>query len=183
MSRFRQLEQASAKTIDKLQRTVLARTKALLEQSGHHFGQPVPEVEINFELKGQAAGMVRFPAFGKPQIRYNALLLNENADDFLKRTVPHEVAHVIARAYHSRNIRPHGTEWQSIMHFFGAEASRCHSYDTQRASTRKLQQFRYACSCSEHLLSSIRHKRSLAGQRYNCRKCKNPLKLVVSTDE
>lgn len=182
MSRFKQLEQASDKTIDELQRTALARTKALLEQAVHHFGRPVPEVKINFDLKGQAAGMVRFPALGEAQIRYNALLLNENAEDFLKRTVPHEVAHVIARVYYSRNIRPHGTEWQSIMHFFGADASRCHSYDTQRASTRKLQQFRYACDCTEHLLTSIRHKRSLAGQLYRCRKCKNPLKLVVSTD-
>ncbi|MBL3598487.1 MAG: SprT-like domain-containing protein [gamma proteobacterium endosymbiont of Lamellibrachia anaximandri] len=169
--------------MDKLQQTVLARTKALLERAGQHFGQPVPEVEINFELKGQAAGMARFPALDKPQIRYNAHLLDENADDFLKQTVPHEVAHVIARAYYSRNIRPHGTEWQSVMHFFGAEASRCHSYDTQRASTRKLQQFRYACGCSEHLLTSIRHKRIQAGLRYSCRKCKNPLELVVSADK
>ncbi|MBL3526426.1 MAG: SprT-like domain-containing protein [gamma proteobacterium endosymbiont of Lamellibrachia anaximandri] len=183
MSRFKQLEQATDKKTDALQQTALAHTKALLEQAGRHFGRQFPDVTINFDLKGQAAGMVRFPALGKPQIRYNALLLNENADDFLKRTVPHEVAHVIARAYYSRNIRPHGTEWQSVMLFFGAEASRCHSYDTQRASTRKLQQFRYACGCSEHLLTSIRHKRIQAGLRYSCRKCKNPLELVVSADK
>ncbi len=182
MSRFKHSKQATDKTIDALQRTVLVRTKALLKQAGHHFGRPVPEVKTNFDLKGQAAGMVRFPALGKPQIRYNALLLNENTEDFLKRTVPHEVAHVIARVYYGRNIRPHGPEWQSVMQFFGADASRCHSYDTQRSSTRKLQQFRYVCDCTEHLLTSIRHKRSLAGQRYRCRKCKNPLKLVVSTD-
>ncbi len=183
MSRFKQSEPATDKTIDELQRTALVRTKALLKQAGHHFGRDAPSVLINFELKGQAAGMVRFPASGKAQIRYNAVLLTENAEDFLKRTVPHEVAHVIARTYHGGKIRPHGAEWQSVMGFFNAEPSRCHSYDISRSSTRKLRRFRYACHCSEHLLTSIRHKRSLAGQRYRCRKCKNPLKLVVSADK
>ncbi|MCW8891141.1 MAG: SprT-like domain-containing protein [Sedimenticola sp.] len=159
-----------------IQKEVEQQVQQLLITAGNHFAKDPGQVEIKFDLTGKAAGMAVFPHRARPIIRFNALLLNENQEDFLKRTVPHEVAHVIARCFFGKRIRPHGQEWKQVMGLFGAEASRCHSYDVSRSSRRTLKRFSYQCDCRTHELSSIRHNRVLQGQRYHCVNCKQPLK-------
>jgi SprT protein len=146
-------------------------TQQLLRTAADHYGIARPRPELRFDLRGLAAGQVRFLPRGTAIIRYNPQLLAENGNAFLARTVPHEVAHLIARRVFGSRIRPHGQEWQAVMELFKADASRCHSYDTSRARTRRLTQFPYHCACRSHLLTSIRHHRVLAGQRYLCRTC------------
>ncbi|MDF1528408.1 MAG: SprT-like domain-containing protein [Sedimenticola sp.] len=158
-----------------LQKEVERLSLQLLTTAGKHFGKAPGKVHIKFDLTGKAAGMALFPHRATPVIRFNALLLTENQEDFLKRTVPHEVAHVIARNFFGKRIKPHGPEWREVMHLFGAEASRCHNYDVSRSTRRKLKRFNYRCECRTHELSSIRHNRVLQGQRYHCVKCKQPL--------
>lgn len=158
-----------------LQREVEALTRQLLALAGDHFQKDPGNVVIRFDLTGKAAGMALFPPRATPIIRFNALLMTENREDFLKRTVPHEVAHVVARRCFGLKIKPHGREWRTVMQLFGAEASRCHNYDVSRASRRKLQRFNYRCRCRTHQLSSIRHNRVLQGQRYFCVACKQAL--------
>jgi SprT protein len=138
----------------------------------------MPRVLVRFDLRGCNAGMASFTPGGPPEIRYNRTLLAENPDGFVARTVPHEVAHVVARTLFGATIRPHGTEWKALMSWFGAEASRCHDYDVTRAQIRRLQRFLYRCACRRHWLTSIRHNRALAGQTYYCRACKQPLELA-----
>ena len=147
------------------------RTRALLKQGAVHYRVPTPEAEIRFDLRGKSAGQARFPARGQPVIRYNPQLLVENGERFLSRTLPHEVAHIIAHRLFGQDIRPHGAEWQAIMQMFGADSNRCHDYDTSRAGTRRLTRYAYHCNCREHALTSIRHNRILAGQVYYCRSC------------
>ena len=153
-----------------------AETHRLLKQAMEMYRHPVPEIELRFDLTGRSAGMFRFPAAGHPIIRYNKVLLTENPDDFLARTVPHEVAHLVVRNVFGADIQPHGAEWKSVMAFFGAEATRCHNYDVSRSSTRRLRRFTYYCSCREHQLSTIRHNRIKAGQSYQCVCCNQSLK-------
>jgi len=157
------------------ERQVTARTVELLQQAEEHFEMPMPQVAVHFDLSGCSAGMARFVPGKPPEIRYNALLLAENPVDFLARTVPHEVAHVVARTLFGAGIRPHGSEWKAVMNWLGADPSRCHDYDVSRAQTRRLQRFPYRCACRRHWLSSIRHKRIRAGQAYYCTACKQPL--------
>ncbi len=147
------------------------RTLALLRQASRHFSSPMPSVDVRFDLKGRSAGLAYFRRQGRPLIRYNDQLLMENQSHFLAQTVAHEVAHVVARILYGNRIRPHGREWQAVMAFFGADARRCHEYDTSRVPTRKLKRFEYRCGCRQHLLTSIRHNRVLRGQRYYCRSC------------
>jgi len=154
-----------------------SKTQTLFNQARRHYGIALPEVEIEFNLRGKSAGVVRFPEAGKPIIRYNSLLLCENRETFLAQTVPHEVAHVVARALFGPLISPHGMEWKSVMHFFGAEGRRCHQYDTSRAMARRLRLFNYRCDCSEHTLTSIRHNRIRTGQIYCCRSCGQPVRF------
>ncbi len=165
-----------------LQQQVEARTQQLLATARQHFQQDPGQVVIRFDLTGKAAGMAMFPSRGTPVIRYNALLLTENRDDFLRRTVPHEVAHVVARRLFGRKIRPHGAEWRQVMQLFGAEASRCHNYDVTRSARRTLKRYAYRCDCRTHQLSSIRHNRVKRGQTYHCLACKQPLVALEKTD-
>ena len=157
------------------ERQVTARTRDLLRQAEGHFRTPMPPVAIRFDLRGRNAGMARFAPGKPPEIRYNPTLLAENPGDFLARTVPHEVAHVVARALFGTKIRPHGNEWKGVMNWFGVEASRCHDYDVSRSRARRLQRFPYRCACRRHWLTSVRHNRVLAGQTYYCRACKRVL--------
>jgi SprT protein len=155
---------------------VIARTMELLRQAEEHFQIGMPRVAVRFDLRGRSAGMVRFAPDKPPEVRYNRLLLEENGADFLARTVPHEVAHVVARALFGAQIKPHGAEWKRVMYWLGADASRCHDYDVSRTQSRRLQRFPYRCACRRHWLTSIRHKRIIAGQTYYCQACKNPLR-------
>ena len=155
--------------------SVTDRTLALLKQAERHFHLAMPTIEIRFDLRGKSAGMVRFQDGKKPVVRYNLQLLSENHESFMSQTVPHEVAHVVARELFGANIRPHGAEWRKVMAFFGSEATRCHEFDTTRSVSRQLHRFSYRCTCREHQLTSIRHNRVLAGQTYQCRICRSAL--------
>lgn len=154
------------------------RTHALLHQAERHYNKRMPNVGVRFDLSGKSAGMVRYLTCQKPLVRYNAALLNANRERFLAQTVPHEVAHIVARALFGLNIKPHGPEWKAVMQFFGADLDRCHSYDTSVSSTRRLRRFPYACGCREYKLTSIRHNRIKAGQVYLCMNCGAALSLL-----
>jgi SprT protein len=129
--------------------------------------------EITFDLKGQCAGMCRWTA-SETQLRFNLKLLTENTEDFLRFTVPHEVAHYVARKLFGE-IQPHGEEWQLIMKFFGIEdPHRCHNFDVS-----SLNPWEYRCNCQTHYLSNRRHAHaSKEGKGYVCNDCKEKLNFV-----
>lgn len=154
-----------------LQERVRERTRQLLAQAAAWLRASLPETSIRFDLRGRAAGQARFGTRGPILIRYNPVLLKENPDDFLASTVPHEVAHVAAFIRHGAGIRPHGAEWTAIMRHLGAAPTRCHDYDVSGLKARRLRELDYHCACREHRLTSIRHRRVLAGQTYVCRQC------------
>ncbi len=131
--------------------------------------------EIRFDVRGKTAGYFRQLSDGLGLINYNNALLQANGDTFISRTVPHEVAHLVAHQLHGSGIRPHGKEWKAIMQLFNADASRCHEYDVSELHTRQYKRFKYHCDCQTHYLTSIRHNRVLSGQGYLCKKCRKPL--------
>jgi SprT protein len=159
-----------------LQGRVVAHTLTLLQAAAQRLGVKTPDPQIRFDLRGRVAGQVRFGSRGPWVIRYNPVLMQANAEDFLSTTVPHEVAHLVAYAKYGLRIRPHGPEWRSVMHFYGVVPERCHRYDLSDVSGRALRQFDYHCSCRDHRLSSIRHHRVQAGRAYICRRCATPLR-------
>jgi SprT protein len=153
-------------------------TRELIRRAQRHYRINIPSVEIRFDLRGTAAGMVLFPQSRAPVIRYNPILLQHNRQDFLSQTLPHEVAHLIARTLYGKAIRPHGNEWKSVMQFFGANGLRCHNYTTENIPVRKLRRFPYTCGCQQHQLTTIRHNRIQKGLTYRCRQCGEPLRSV-----
>ena len=133
---------------------------------------------IRLDLRGESAGQA-LP--GKYQLRFNPVLLRENREHFLKQTVGHEVAHLLAYELFGPGVQAHGKEWKSIMvKVFGLPAERCHNYDTQRTSNRP---WIYRCKCEGQTisLSTIRHNRANKGAVYLCTRCRNPLQFAGKT--
>jgi SprT protein len=135
--------------------------------------------EIRFKTKGAAAGKAYWNG-GNPYIDINPILLNENVEQVVNQTVPHEVAHIVVFELYlkcSFNVTAHGPEWQYVMKLFGKTPDRCHNMDV--STIRRMKSgavFVYKCSCREHILSSIKHKRiQLEGRGYRCTKCKTPV--------
>lgn len=138
----------------------------------------LPYPYVSFKLKGRTAGKAFLMA---NEVRYNPILLEENKDSFLNRTVPHEVAHLVAYTKDPVNGRGHGYLWKRIMRDFGLDASRCHSYDTTNTRQSKStlsRNYPYKCACKTHNLTSIRHHRILKGAQYSCKHCNQILKAI-----
>ena len=163
-----------------LEQRTLDETERLLKLAESHFDTRFPRPDVRFDLSGKSAGMAVFARRRDPLIRYNRQLLRQNGQAFIRQTVPHEVAHLVARFLHGYRIRPHGAEWAAIMRLFDAVATRCHNFSLHDVPQRSMRYFAYRCDCREHRLSAIRHNRRLAGVRYLCRSCGTPLLPVDS---
>jgi SprT protein len=140
----------------------------------------MPPVDVN--IKGCCAGRARLAQWA---ISYNYELFIQNQQEFIERTVPHEVAHMIVYQVFGREAsrRHHGRYWKMVMNRIGAKhIERCHSYDTSRVHnphSKQARNFVYKCGCKEHILTSIRHRRIIQqGQKYFCRACKGAITFV-----
>jgi len=137
---------------------------------------PVPEIPIYFDLTGVCAGMYCWGKSKGTYFRVNLDIARNQLEDYLARTVPHEVSHHIVRIHFPEHAKSHGWQWQRIMHIvFGLEPSRCHSYDIKDIIVKK-KPHKYTCAClaePNHYLSNIRHKRALeTKQTYICLRCR-----------
>ena len=139
--------------------------------------------EIRLDMAGRSAGQYRLLNNGaKPrhQLRFNPYLLARDFDDGLKATVPHEVAHyAVAARFGLRRVRPHGTEWQQMMHVLGASPEVTHRHDVSGLPVRRQQRWQYRCSCRHHELSTTRHRRVQRGGTYLCARCRSPLVYIA----
>jgi SprT protein len=80
---------------------------------------------IIFSLKGQYAGKAYY--IGAWMINYNFDLLKAYKKEFLKVTVPHEVAHLVE--FKRFGSTGHKQNWKQIMKDFGiSNPQRCHNY-------------------------------------------------------
>lgn len=166
------------------QQDIIKQTEYYIKQATALYNLKYKEVEITFNLKGRSSGMYRVKHFRqrfllhkKREIRYNPFIFAKYYDDNFATTIPHEVAHFITDIiYGLKNIKPHGQEWQAIMHAFGADASVTANYDLSGIPLKKQTQYTYICQCREHQLSSIRHNKiSKRRFQYFCKNCKQVL--------
>src|SRR3546814_372024 len=132
----------------------------------------------SFDLRGTTAGKAHM---AKYHVQLNSVLYQENIQDFLEDTIPHEVAHLITYVLHGREAKAHGNEWQSIMRALGVRPDRCHSYDTTNSAVAKAV-YKFKCDCKVFELSSRRYKKGLAGH-HSCKKCQSKLHFVGEVKE
>lgn len=130
--------------------------------------QPGRVPDVSLKLRGECAGRATYST-----IRYNPMIASANLQEFITRTVPHEVAHVVDQRLHGSSS--HGPRWKKIMKDFGVPATRCHSYSNGVVKTRELKRFAYRCECRTHSLTSILHNRMCRGQRRWCKICRHDL--------
>lgn len=149
---------------------IAIRLEECYQQAEQHFDRKFPRPEIGTHLRGQSAGAA-YPQ--RNMLRFNMELYRANSAHFLRQTVAHEVAHLLAYALYGKHIRPHGSQWQAIMQkVFGLPAERCHQYRLP-PSWKTL--YAYACQCRQHQFTAQRHARVRRGQAYVCRSCRQPL--------
>lgn len=156
---------------ESLESQVLATVESCYRLAETHFQRRFERPCLTFNLRGMAAA-VAYPA--RNAIRINHYLLEQNSEDFLDNTIPHEISHLIAYRLHGRRIRPHGTEWATIMRgVFKLQPLRCHHYDVRR--NMKVA-YHYRCGCpTAHALGTRRHQSAMRGRYYFCRRCRQPL--------
>lgn len=132
-----------------------------------HFGKPFTRPQVSLDLRGQKAGVAYLY---RNLLRFNQQMYQDNHEDFLLQTVPHEAAHLIAHQLYGERIRPHGREWQNLMTtLFGLPAQRCHNY---AVAPRRSTQYLYRCGCPEHMpFTPQRHALVRRGRQYLCRRC------------
>lgn len=140
----------------------IARAEA---KYGMKFAMPT----VSYDLRGTVAGYANYRLW---TIRLNAVLLLENVDTFIARTVPHELAHLIndkvypdAHAFSVQVTRSgrlkrtkrevHGPSWQSVCRVLGmSDVTRCHSYDVSNSKVVKSngRQIEWKCGCGASLM-------------------------------
>ncbi|WP_263146452.1 SprT family zinc-dependent metalloprotease [Pseudomonas sp. RIT-PI-AD] len=148
------------------------KVEACYQQAEAFFKRRFTRPEVSFKLRGQKAGVAHLT---ENKLRFNPRLYQENLDNFLRQTVPHEVAHLIAHQLFGGRIQPHGEEWQLIMRgVYELPPDRCHTYAVER---RKATRFVYRCACvdNDFPFSAQRHALVARGRRYFCRRCKATL--------
>lgn len=152
-----------------------ARVEACYALAEQFFKRRFPRPEVNLKLRGQKAGVAHLQ---QNLLRFNEQLYRENTEHFLRQTVAHEVAHLVAHQMFGARIQPHGEEWQLIMRgVYELPPDRCHTYAIRRrVGTRYV----YRCSCADQdfAFTPQRHALVAKGRRYYCRRCKTTLSFT-----
>jgi len=139
---------------------LVAATIQSVAKAGEVLGNRFPVPELLFDLRGTTAGRAYTylnADFMLPKIRYNMRLAKENLENFVNRTVPHEVSHIIANRHFGKNCG-HGREWKWVMvNVFGVEPKRCHDYNVEGHRVRKTFIHVYTCGCGECKVGTKHH--------------------------
>lgn len=153
-----------------------------------YYGNPssIMAIGVKFELTGNTAGRAYFYGKIRPSmIDFNLEIAMVNQSEFLTRTVPHEVAHIIDGEINGRT-HGHGVEWKMVMETLEVEdITRCHNYDLSEVpSVIKRHPYRYKCGeCEkEYQVSEKIHSEIQRGSRRCACGCKN-LILIGSPDD
>lgn len=173
------------KVSNNIKERIEAKICECIDIAENAFGRKFPMPQIDYTVRGTVAGYAYDHQY---RVNFNPILLNENVDDFIARTVPHEFAHLVdgivfPETRDRRGKRSvHGPTWKRIMMMFGADPSRCHSYDTSNANMKKKNKFEYRCAgCGGTVvLGPVRHKKqqnaeAIGKQAYSHGTCRGAL--------
>ncbi|EEB79054.1 Putative metallopeptidase (SprT family) [marine gamma proteobacterium HTCC2148] len=158
------------------QRQVLARTEHFIVIAEEALNRGFDRIPVLFDLSGTTAGMFR--AHGRQrELRYNPWIFSKYWDVNFQETVPHEVAHyIVHEVYGFQKVKPHGEEWQALMHYFDADPTVTFKADLEDIPQRRQRTHAYRCDCRDHEVSTTRHNRMLSGKgSYLCRYCNGGL--------
>lgn len=155
----------------------LVQARAWVARACARLGVPGFADEVAVAFNGRFTARMGDAHLERRLIRLSAPLWPRAGEHEHRRTVLHELCHLVAHARHGRRIRPHGPEWRALMETLGADASRCHYID--RTGLRRVRPRQLArCACRTHALGAVRAERLRRGTAiYRCRHCAAPLRL------
>lgn len=164
------------------------------------YGREFKAPKVTYFGKGRTAGRAWH---NKWLVEIHTGLLQQDPEEMVRTTVPHEVAHLIDFEMNPRvrvgggrclvggsvkaHMSSHGPTWQAVMRLFGADPSRTHRMDTSAFTMAKPRPV-YACqACKAHgrettaSVGPLKHKRiqayaqnsNLLGIIYKA--CKHPV--------
>jgi predicted SprT family Zn-dependent metalloprotease len=146
---------------NKVKADVTRKLKACIAIADKKYGRKFAMPTVKYTKRGTTAGTANDSTY---TINLNPVILMENLDTFIERTVVHEFAHLVdgivnphtretsvvmtRRGYRRTKRDVHGPSWKAIMRLFGAEPSRCHSYDVTNARVKnKGPRHTWKCAC------------------------------------
>lgn len=112
---------------------------------------------VRFDIRGRSCGGM---AIGHHTVRFNLDWYAANPSDYLKNTVPHEVAHIVATA--TGLGRGHNRGWVRICLALGGDGKRCNTNAEIREvpKARRTREYLYMTSRgSEIWVGPVHHKR------------------------
>lgn len=137
--------------------------------------------------RNDMANVAGYAVTSSRHIELNETLLAENFDDFLIRTIPHEVAHLLVNQFYPNAKQAHGKEFRQVCKELGyPDAGKTyHEYDVSSVVKKKnTTLYVYECihGCRLYQLSKLIHKRiQEKGQKRGCGECRTVLKYTHQT--
>lgn len=164
-----------------LQNKVNKRIDECLEFARRRFNMDLPRPTIQYNLNGRCAGRAYYFQW---KIELNPAILQENEEDYIRNTVPHEFAHLLTdQMYTFKDIKPHGPEWKKVMREMGVigvtDTYARHNYDTSSLNVKRKRQYIYECNCPNTMtIGPTRHQRHQQTGQYYCKKCRATIRFV-----
>ena len=149
---------------------LVKKNKEYIDKVNSIFKMNLPYPTIRCDITGRNGGTANS---GRWEVNYNKHFLSNHTEHFLKQTVGHEVAHLVASRLGGRH---HDNIWKSVMRRLGLTPDRCHSYDITALPGYKDNKITMVCDCQEHHVSSILRNKILNGSGHRCQHCKSPLR-------
>lgn len=140
----------------------------------------VPEHRVVYESIGRGtAGTFRFST---KTFTFDPWFAERYTEDYIARTVPHEVAHMIQRIVYPKAKQSHGPEFRKIMSALGAPTATYHNYDVKDAPGRHSRNHQYKCACEGKVfnLTTRMHNSINKGAGRRCNACLTSIVYIGS---
>lgn len=125
------------------------------------------DIRIQYDLRGTTAGKAYY---GQALVKLNPILFHENTEDFIKNTIPHEIAHLLAVSIYGWSGRGHGPVWKDVMRKLGCNPARCHNYDVENAKVKRKSNVTmgFCSKCGTGVRLAPRHLKALSRCSTRC---------------
>lgn len=170
-----------------MRQQILDKIEESFKRAENYYGRSFSRPKnVIFKRSGTKGGHCNY---SKSELMFQLDFAEAYPEDYLKETVPHEVAHWIDRelyGYTRHNGRRvmHGRTWKNIMiRCYGLSPERCHEYDVSVTKTKSQTRYSYKCGCRKHSISQTVHNRILTGRNYRCSLCRQTIVAHVPTRE
>lgn len=151
-----------------LRRKVEEHVEALFVVAEKRYNRTIARPTVVWKNRSAVAGTARY---GKWELSLNPELFLKNIDLFFKSTIPHEVAHFVAKVVYA--AKGHGAQWMDACLSLGmSNVKRCHNYDIKDVVVKQ-KRWEYVCPCGvKRSYTTTRHNRIQAGkQSWTCTRC------------